>query len=90
PFDEESILDLAKKTGRVLCVEENSIIGGFGAAVCELLSEKGLGIPIHRHGVPDRFVEHGTQSELRTLLGLDQLGIAQAARYLLGIPEKHA
>jgi len=82
PLDEELILGLAEVTNRILCVEENNIVGGFGSAVAELLGEKkGFGSTrIKRLGIPDVFVEHGTQEELRAALGLDAAGIARAAR----------
>jgi len=85
PLDEELLLDLAEDTGRILCVEENNIVGGFGSAVAELLGEKkGFGgTRIKRLGIPDVFVEHGTQEELRASLGLDAAGIARAARALV-------
>ena len=49
--------------------------GGFGAAVLELLNDNGLAVPVVRVGIPDQFVEQGTQAELRSQLGLDADGI---------------
>ena len=81
PLDEELILDLASNVETVLCVEENSILGGFGSAVCELIAEKGLGNVkrMKRLGVPDRPIEHGPQARLRADLGLDVEGIFSTA-----------
>ncbi|MDY6851793.1 MAG: 1-deoxy-D-xylulose-5-phosphate synthase [Thermodesulfobacteriota bacterium] len=84
PLDEELILDRAGRAGAVLCVEENNILGGFGSAVSELLAGKGRNrARVKRLGIPDIYVEHGTQAELRADLGLDPEGIAQAVRDLL-------
>jgi 1-deoxy-D-xylulose-5-phosphate synthase len=87
PLDENLILEWAKKTGRVLTVEENTLEGGFGSAVVELLADRGLldsgKIRVRRLGIPDRFVTHGTQEELRAELGLDAPGIARAVESLL-------
>jgi len=84
PLDQELIINQARIAGRVLCVEENTIMGGFGSAVYELLVEKGLSdIRVKRLGVPDFFVEHGTQTELRQDIGLDTAGIHQAVLGLL-------
>ncbi|MEW5722896.1 MAG: 1-deoxy-D-xylulose-5-phosphate synthase [Thermodesulfobacteriota bacterium] len=85
PLDEEMILDLAARSGRVLCVEENSVLGGFGSAVSELLVERGRGaFRVRRLGLPaDTPVEHGRLRELRASLGLDAPGIARAARELV-------
>lgn len=84
PLDEELILDRAGRAGAVLCVEENNILGGFGSAVSELLAGKGRNrVRIKRLGIPDIYVEHGTQGQLRADLGLDPEGIARAVRDLL-------
>ena len=77
PLDEELILRAAQRCGRVLTVEENVLAGGFGSAVLELLSARGLaGIPVETVGIPDEFVEHGKPSELRAKYGLTGPGIA--------------
>ena len=78
PLDEELILSLASTAKLVVCLEENTVIGGFGSAVCELLADRGLtGVGIKRIGVPDIMVDHGTQAELRVDLGLDEAGLAR-------------
>jgi 1-deoxy-D-xylulose-5-phosphate synthase len=59
-------------------------MGGFGSAVLEMLSEERIsGLRVRRLGIPDRFIEHGTQEELRRLLQLDAAGITAAATDLL-------
>jgi 1-deoxy-D-xylulose-5-phosphate synthase len=71
PLDEEMILKLARDCDGLVTVEENSRVGGFGSAVLELLSDHGICKPIRRMGLPDRFVEHGPQTELLRDAGLD-------------------
>lgn len=84
PLDKELIREWALRTGRVVTVEENVLQGGFGSAVLELLSEEGLGhIPLMRIGLPDRFIEHGSQAVLRKKYGLDAPGIAARTWELL-------
>ena len=81
PLDEATILASVKKTGRLVTVEENALPGGFGSAVLELLADRDiLGIPVKRLGIPDQFVEHGPQAELRKRCGIDCIGITDAAR----------
>ncbi len=80
PLDAELIGRWAAHCGRVVTVEENTIAGGFGSGVLEMLSEAGLSVPVKRIGVPDVFVEHGSQAELRAELGLDAPGIAQTVK----------
>jgi len=84
PLDEELICTLAEETKYFLTVEENALQGGFGSAVLEFLEEKRLtGITCKRLGIPDTFVEHGTQDALRHKYGIDAEGIFQAALTLL-------
>jgi 1-deoxy-D-xylulose-5-phosphate synthase len=80
PLDVE-LLCAAAKLKRIITVEENNLIGGFGSAVLELFMEKRLtGVTVHRLGIPDEFAQHATQKELRRLYGIDAEGIASAAR----------
>ncbi len=84
PLDRELILSVANECGVIVTVEENALHGGFGSAVLELLAdEKFTGLKIKRIGIPDRFIEHGTQTELRQMLGLDAEGIAAAVKTLM-------
>lgn len=77
PLDSELILELATKK-RLLTVEENALAGGFGSAVMEVLSEaESVNVKIERLGLPDRFIEHGTQEIFRSLFKLDAEGIAR-------------
>jgi len=79
PLDAESILAVARRTGRVITIEEHQIAGGFGSAVAELLSEK-YPVPIKRIGVNDRFGQSGTPDELLAEYGLDVVRIIESAR----------
>jgi 1-deoxy-D-xylulose-5-phosphate synthase len=81
PLDAELILNLGRETGKVLTVEENTLCGGFGSAVMEMLAGADTsGIKIRCLGLPDRFIEHGPQELLRSLLGIDAEGIARHVR----------
>ncbi len=81
PLDEELILRMAKRTGRVVTVEEHALQGGFGSAVLECIDDNRLaGVKTHRIGLPDRFIEHGTQSVLRQKYGLDADGIFKSVK----------
>jgi len=87
PLDEPLILSLAAQHGRVLTVEENVLAGGFGSAVLELLADRDLfGVTLKRLGIPDIFVEHGTQGVLRQKYDLDAAGILKHALVILGQP----
>ncbi len=84
PVPGEDILRLIEDTNRLLTVEENVLSGGFGSGVLEFIEEKGItGVSLRRIGIPDTFVRHGTQDELRREFGLDADGIARAARSMI-------
>lgn len=79
PLDEELILASAKKTGKVITVEEHSVIGGLGSAVCDMLSEK-LPTKTLKIGVNDTFGESGPAVELIKKYGLDAQSIAKKVK----------
>ena len=78
PLDEEILLKAAKETGKIVTVEEHSVIGGLGEAVCSLMSEK-LPTPVRRIGVGDRFGYSGPALELLARFGLSADHIAAVA-----------
>jgi len=85
PLDADLICRAALCCRRVITVEENVLMGGFGSAVLEMLQEKGIhDTRIIRLGIPDEFVEHATQAELRKIYGIDREGIMNAARKITG------
>jgi 1-deoxy-D-xylulose-5-phosphate synthase len=75
----------ARRHPAVLTLEDNVITGGFGSAVSEALAPKG--IPVTVMGVPNAFIEQGTQVELLKQLGLDAAGVADRVRQALAPPE---
>jgi len=85
PLDAEAIVALAERTGRLITLEDGVLHGGFGSAVLELLAARGLThIAVKTLGIPDHFVEHGSIPTLRSLCGMDALGVIAAAGSLLG------
>jgi 1-deoxy-D-xylulose-5-phosphate synthase len=77
------LADVAAAHRAVLTVEDGTRVGAFGSAVAELLGDTGVAVPMRRLGIPDRFVEHGSQGLLLSELGLDVDGIVRQARELL-------
>ncbi|MBR4277762.1 MAG: transketolase family protein, partial [Lachnospiraceae bacterium] len=74
PLDVDIIVGSAKKTGKVVTVEEHSVIGGLGSAVCDALSEN-LPTPVKKIGMQDVFGESGSASELVRKYGIDADGV---------------
>lgn len=84
PIDAELITGLAAKVPFILTVEENVLQGGFGSAVLECLADAGIMRKrIARVGIPDTFVEHGSQKILRTKYGITAEAIANAVREMV-------
>jgi len=83
PFDRQLLAELAAGHGLLVSIEENVLQGGFGSAVLEELNELSPGTRLVRIGLPDQFVEQGSQPELRARYGLDAAGIAARVRELL-------
>ena len=79
PLDEELIVAAAKETGKVVTVEEHSVIGGLGGAVCEVLGEKAP-VPVKRIGVNDVFGESGPAVKLIEKYGLDGNGVYNSVK----------
>lgn len=82
PLDTELIVNAAKETGKVVTIEEHSIIGGLGGAVCEALSEQ-YPVPVKRIGIRDEFGQSGTAIGLLEHYKLDAEGIAEQVREYL-------
>lgn len=81
PLDIKLISTLIGKSKRLVTVEENVISGGFGSCLIASLQNSGIsGIKAKIIGIPDKFVEHGTQSILRARYGLDSAGIARSVQ----------
>ena len=83
PLDADAVIEAAKKTGKVITIEEHQIAGGFGSAIAECLSEKHP-VPIHRMGLNDTFGQSGEPEELLHFYKLDAPAVAGAARRMLG------
>ncbi len=74
PLDEELVIKAARETGKVVTVEEHSVIGGLGSAVCDVLCGQGVG-KVRKLGIQDVFGESGPAAELIHKYGLDGEGI---------------
>ncbi|MGC9078765.1 MAG: 1-deoxy-D-xylulose-5-phosphate synthase [Candidatus Kapaibacteriota bacterium] len=87
PLDEEMLHQIANKYEYIITIEEGTVVGGFGSAVAEFLARNNLKNELTIHGIPDKFIEHGTQEELLASNELDPRGIAQKITRLV---EKHS
>jgi 1-deoxy-D-xylulose-5-phosphate synthase len=89
PLDAELILSQAQRTGVIVTVEENALMGGFGSAVLEAIADAGrCDIRVKRLGIPDHFIEQGSQAQLRADVGIDAAGIARSVTEFLRLPTR--
>ena len=82
PLDEDLIVEAAKETGRVITVEEHSVIGGLGSAVCDALAEKAP-VRVSKIGINDTYGESGPATELIVKYGLDAQSIYNKIKSLI-------
>ena len=80
PLDEEILHHVGKNFKSVITIEDGTIVGGFGSAVLEFMSENAYTPAVKRMGVPDRFIDHGTPQELQKECGFDVEGIIKTVK----------
>src|ERR1700687_3455706 len=76
PLDERLVMSIAARHRAIITIEENTIIGGAGSGVGELLAAQGVQLPMLHIGIPDRFIEHGSRDTCLAAAGLDAAGLA--------------
>jgi len=87
PLDSQLVVDLASGVRRLITAEENTLNGGFGSNIAHLLQKSRISdIQVRSLGLPDRFIEHGSLTFLRSKYGLDASGIASQVLSLLATP----
>ena len=85
PLDEAAIVKYAKDTGKIVTLEDNSVVGGFGSGVSELLHNKKINMPLLILGFNDKFIEHGSRSQLMFKYELTPEAVADKTwRYFFG------
>jgi 1-deoxy-D-xylulose-5-phosphate synthase len=80
PIDTEKLDKVAHKFKKIMTLEENNLPGGFGSAVAEYFISKNYKNDLQFMGIPDKFVDHGTQEELHHILGIDPDGIVERVK----------
>lgn len=83
PIDEKILHEVFSSFSKVITVEDGTIIGGLGSAVLEFMAEHGYSATLVRLGIPDRFVDHGTQAELYRECGFDEDGICKTIKKMV-------
>ena len=79
PFDQAALLQSAEKTGRILTIEEHSVVGGLGAIVAETVARAGLSVKLDQVALPDQDLEVGVPADLYEYYGLTTAHVAKKA-----------
>jgi 1-deoxy-D-xylulose-5-phosphate synthase len=85
PLDGEMLHEVFSRFDKVITVEDGARMGGFGSAVLEWMVDQGYGSKVVRLGIPDRFIDHGTQPELWAECGYDKNAIVAAVKDLVEV-----
>jgi 1-deoxy-D-xylulose-5-phosphate synthase len=83
PIDEKLLHEVFGKFKKIITIEDGTIMGGFGSAVIEFMADNNYNAKIKRLGIPDNFIEHGTQAELHKECGFDTDGIIRAIKGII-------
>ena len=85
PLDETMLHEIFAKFDKVITVEDGCLMGGFGSAVIEFMADQNYQAQVHRLGIPDRYIQHGTQAELWEECGFDKKTIVASVKQLLNL-----
>jgi 1-deoxy-D-xylulose-5-phosphate synthase len=83
PIDEMLLHEVFAKFKHIVTIEDHSIMGGMGSAVLEFMGDHGYHAQVKRLGVPDKWIEHGTQQELYSECGYDDVALVAAVKEIL-------
>ena len=89
PVDEEALHSVFRKFSKIVTVEDGVLKGGLGSAVLEFMCDNGYNAEVKRLGIPDYFVEHGTQEELIRECGFDTDSLLKEIRKLVHVTVRH-
>jgi 1-deoxy-D-xylulose-5-phosphate synthase len=87
PLDSILLHEVFGKFDKIITLEDGSIIGGIGSAIIEFMADHGYSAQIKRLGIPDKYIEHGTQDELHAECNMDKTAILNAVKKLINTHE---
>jgi 1-deoxy-D-xylulose-5-phosphate synthase len=85
PIDETMLHEVFSKFDKVITVEDGCIMGGFGSAVIEFMSDQRYSAEVVRLGIPDAYIHHGTQEQLWEECGFNVKAIVQTIKSMLNL-----
>ncbi|MBK8443792.1 MAG: 1-deoxy-D-xylulose-5-phosphate synthase [Sphingobacteriales bacterium] len=87
PLDHALLREVFENFDKIITIEDGCVMGGFGSAVLEMMADEGYTAQVKRLGIPDRFVDHGSQPELWAECGFDAESIYQTAKKMLQVQQ---
>ncbi|MBL1281302.1 MAG: 1-deoxy-D-xylulose-5-phosphate synthase [Fluviicola sp.] len=88
PIDEVMLHEVFSKFSKIITIEDGCLMGGFGSAIIEFMSDQKYSAEVVRLGIPDEYVHHGTQEELWADCGFDSKSIVKTIKLMLGLAKK--
>ncbi len=85
PLDSILLHEVFGKFSKVITVEDGCVVGGMGSAIIEFMADNGYNAQIKRLGIPDKYIEHGTQEELHAECNYDKAAIIKTAKEMLNV-----
>ena len=89
PLDSLLLHEVFGKFDKIITIEDGCIIGGMGSSIIEFMVDHGYSAQIKRLGIPDKYIEHGTQKELHSECNYDKTAILQAVKRMIRV-KKHS
>jgi 1-deoxy-D-xylulose-5-phosphate synthase len=83
PLDEKLLHKVFQRFDKIITIEDGTIVGGFGSAILEFMAEHGYSAKVKRLGIPDKFIEHGTQQELYQLCQYDSISVVNTVKEMV-------
>tara|TARA_Y100000589_G_scaffold247446_1_gene235414 strand:+ start:4396 stop:6330 length:1935 start_codon:yes stop_codon:yes gene_type:complete len=87
PLDSLLLHEVFGKFDKIITIEDGCIIGGMGSSIIEFMADHGYSAQIKRLGIPDKYIEHGTQNELHAECNYDKTAILQAVKRMIKVKE---
>lgn len=88
PIDELMLHEVFSKFDKIITIEDGCIMGGFGSAVIEFMVDNGYSAQVKRLGIPDEYIEHGTQNELYAQCEYDSAALEKCAKQMVKMKDK--
>jgi 1-deoxy-D-xylulose-5-phosphate synthase len=85
PIDETMLHEVFTKFDKIITVEDGCLMGGFGSAVIEFMADQRYSAEVVRLGIPDAYIQHGTQKELWDECGFDTNAIVKTVKEMLNM-----